>query len=107
MSVFHVQPIISAAAKYVFSFAKLLALARHPYVRGTGSYEMRGKPINRNGPLSSSLRSVRSDDVFHFVQPIISAAEKYVFSFAKLLALARQDAPVKCRWKRGWPASQS
>ena len=53
MSVFHfVQPIISAAAKYVFSFAKLLALARHPYVRGTGSYEMRGKPINRNGPLS-------------------------------------------------------
>ena len=24
------------------------ALARHPYVRGTGSYEMRGKPINRS-----------------------------------------------------------
>ena len=51
MSVFHfVQPIISAAEKYVFSFAKLLALARHPYVRGTGSYEMRGQTVKPERP---------------------------------------------------------
>ena len=62
MSVFHfVQPIISAAAKYVFSFAKLLALARHPYVRGTGSYEMRGqtdKPERPSEPATDAPTGV-------------------------------------------------